>query len=114
MKAPLLERARTVCEAQGLPFQTGLYTKTPAPKSYVVATPLADTFDVFADNAPGFEVEEVRLSLFTKTNYLQARTRLTTALLASGLTVTARRYVGFEDDTGYHHYAIDVAAHNPF
>ena len=114
MTAPLLERTRTVCESQGLPFQTGLYTKTPAPKSYVVATPLADTFDVFADNTPGVEVEEVRLSLFTKTNYLQARTQLTTALLAADLTVTGRRYVGFEDDTGYHHYAIDVAAHNPF
>ena len=114
MTAPLLERTLTVCESQGLPFQTGLYTKTPAPKSYVVATPLADTFDVFADNTPGVEVEEVRLSLFTKTNYLQARTRLTKALLTAGLTVTGRRYVGFEDDTGYHHYAIDVAAHNQF
>ena len=112
MTPPLLERAKAVCEGQGLPFQTGLYTKTPAPKSYVVATPLADTFDVFADNTPGVEVEEVRLSLFTKTNYLQARTKLTTGLLAADLTVTGRRYVGFEDDTGYHHYAIDVAAHN--
>ena len=24
-------------------------------------------------------------------------------------TITDRRYIGHEDDTGYHHYAIDVA-----
>lgn len=31
------------------------------------------------------------------------------ALLAAGLTVTARSYIGFEEDTGYHHYNVDVA-----
>ena len=28
-----------------------------------------------------------------------------------GMTITDRRYIGHEDDTGYHHYAIDVAHH---
>ena len=31
------------------------------------------------------------------------------AILAAGITITDRRYIGHEDDTGYHHYAIDVA-----
>ena len=31
------------------------------------------------------------------------------ALLSADFTVTARKYVGHEDDTGYHHYAVDTA-----
>ena len=30
-------------------------------------------------------------------------------LLTAGFTITDRRYIAHEDDTGYHHYAIDVA-----
>jgi len=25
------------------------------------------------------------------------------------MTITDRRYIGYENDTGYHHYAVDVA-----
>lgn len=31
------------------------------------------------------------------------------AVLNADMTITDRRYIGFETDTGYHHYAIDVA-----
>lgn len=34
---------------------------------------------------------------------------VTNALLAAEMTVTERQYLGFETDTGYHHYNIDVA-----
>lgn len=112
--APLLQRITTVADQLGLPIEVGLFTATPAPDTYLVATPLADLFDVFADNQPGIEVEEVRLGLFTKGNYLTERDRLTTALIEAGLTITARRYVGFEADTKYHHYGLDLAAHNPY
>ncbi|MEX3505468.1 hypothetical protein [Corynebacterium sp. LK2510] len=107
---PLLERITTVADELGIPFAVGLYTATPLPDTYLVATPLTDSFDVFADNQPAVEVEEVRLGLFTKSNYLEVRDRLTAALLDAGLTVTARRYVGFEPDTGFHHYGVDVAS----
>lgn len=108
---PLLERITAVADQLGLPIAVGLYTATPLPDTYLVATPLAD---VFSDNQPGVEVEEVRLSLFTKGNYLAERDRLTTAFLNAGLVITARRYVGFEPDTGFHHYGVDLAAHNPY
>ena len=111
---PLLEQVTQIASQLGLPIAVGLYTYTPAPDTYLVATPLADTFDVFADNTPGAEIEEVRLSLFATGNYLPARDRLTHALISAGLTVTARRYVGYEADTGYHHYAIDIATHHQF
>ena len=35
--------------------------------------------------------------------------QITSALLSSEITITDRRYIGHENDTGYHHYAIDVA-----
>jgi len=31
------------------------------------------------------------------------------ALLSSDITITARQYIGFEAESGYHHYNIDVA-----
>ena len=43
------------------------------------------------------------------TNYLQRKRQITSALLGAEFTITDRVYLGYEDDTGYHHYAIDVA-----
>lgn len=110
----LLEQLTTIADKLGLPFEVGLYTAAPAPETYLVATPLTDVLDVFVDNRPTVEVEEVRLALFTKSNYLDLRNRVTRALLDAGLTITARTYVGFETDTGFHHYAIDVATHHTY
>lgn len=31
------------------------------------------------------------------------------AVMYIGVAITDRRYIGYEQDTGYHHYAIDVA-----
>ncbi|AHI22086.1 hypothetical protein FYJ24_08370 [Actinomycetaceae bacterium WB03_NA08] len=114
MTAPLLEQLTAIADQEGLPIAVGLFTDSPAPATYLVATPLSDVFDVFADNRPGVEIEEVRLAVFTTGNYLTTRDRLTRGLLDADLTVTARRYVGFEADTGYHHYAIDVASHHQY
>ncbi|MDO5722406.1 MAG: hypothetical protein Q4P06_07700 [Actinomycetaceae bacterium] len=111
---PLLEQLTHMADGLGLPFEVGLYTQTPPPTTYLVATPLTDGFEVYADNTPGVEVEEARLSLFTRGSYLPARDRLTRALIDTGLTITARHYVGFEADTGYHHYVIDTATHHPY
>ena len=80
-----------------------------APDEYLVFTPLYDSFELHADNAPNAEVQEVRISLFSKGNYNRTASRLVKALLDSDITITARKYVGHEDDTGYHHYAVDTA-----
>ena len=81
---------------------------------YLVLTPITDGFDVFADNLPGYEVSEVRISLFIKSNYIQRKNQITKLLLLSGFTITGRWYVEYEQDTGYHHYAIDVAKEYKF
>jgi len=92
----------------GIPLETGAFTGK-APDEYVVIIPLSDTFEVHADNAPGLEVQEVRLSLFTKGSYTKWKKELGAALLNAEFTVTGRRYLGYENDTGYHHYSVDVA-----
>ena len=91
-----------------LPVETGVFSGVP-PDEYLVLTPLTDDFALFGDNAPLMDVSEVRISLFSKGNYLQRKRQITGALLRAGFVITGRTYVGHEDDTGYHHYAIDVA-----
>ena len=91
-----------------LPVETGVFSGK-APDEYIVITPMADTFELHADNHPQFETQEARLSLFSKGNYIKRKNAAVRALLAADFTITSRLYVGHEDDTGYHHYAIDVA-----
>jgi len=92
----------------GLPVETGVFSDT-APDEYIVLTPLADTFQLHADNIPEIDVQYVRVSLFSRGNYLAMKRKIETALLESDITITGRRYSGHENDTGYHNYAIDVA-----
>ena len=91
-----------------MPVETGIFSDA-APDTYLVLTPLSDSFDLHADNQLGIDTQEVRLSLFCRENYMKIKNTLVRALLAADVTVTDRRYIGHEDDTGYHHYAIDVA-----
>ena len=104
---PFLKPAQS-SSRNGLPVETGVFSDEP-PGEYVVVTPLADTYELHADNLPGYETQEARLSLFSKGNYLKRKGQLSNALLAADFVITDRRYIGHEDDTGYHHYAIDVA-----
>lgn len=103
----ILEELNTLLEPI-LPIETGVFSKVP-PDKYVIITPMADSFELFADNKPGLEVQEVRLSLYAKGNYLTVKNKIVRSLLSADFTITDRRYIGHEDDTGYHHYAIDVA-----
>lgn len=104
----LLSDLNDIAADCGVPVETGVFSDTP-PDSYVVLTPLSDTFDLVADNAPGVDVQEVRISLFVKGSYTTLKNSIIRALLAADTTITDRRYIGHEDDTGFHHYAIDVA-----
>ena len=75
----------------------------------MVITPMADTFELHADNSPGYDTQEARLSLFVKGSYTAIKDTLVRALLGADFCITDRRYIAHEDDTGFHHYAIDVA-----
>ena len=93
-----------------LPVETGVFSDTP-PDRYAVVTPLADEFDLHADTQPGVDIQAARISLFDKGNYTKMKNQIICAVLSAEMTITDRRYIGHEDDTGFHHYAIDVAKH---
>ncbi len=103
----LLEELNTVLTPL-VPIETGVFSGSP-PDRYLVITPMTDTFDLYTDDAPRHETQEARLSLFDKGNYITIKNAIVRALLAVDIIITDRRYIGHEDDTGYHHFAIDVA-----
>ena len=73
----LLSDLQALVESCGVSVETGVFSGK-APDTYLVITPLSDSFELHA-------------------------------LLGADFYITDRRYIGFETETGYHHYAIDVA-----
>ena len=94
----------------GIPLETGVFSET-APDTYIVVVPLTDTFGVNADDSPTYDVQEARISLYSKGNYGADKNRIVRLLLSEDFSITGRQYIGFEADTGYHHYVVDVAKH---
>ncbi len=92
----------------GIPMGVGSFPGTAPDDVYIVILPIADNFALYADNQPLSEIQAARVSLFVKGNYLAPLRRITAALLATGFTVTERRFISFEEDTGYFHYAVEV------
>ena len=91
-----------------VPLETGVFSE-PAPNRYAVITPMVDMFELYTDNKPRHEIQEARISLFDKGNYTAIKNQIVRILLDADFIITDRRYIGYENDTGYHHYAIDVA-----
>ena len=106
----ILEELNDLLSNLGIPVETGEFSDS-APDTYSVLTPLTDRFEVYGDNLPLIDVNEVRISLFTKGNYLETKRQITKALLQANFTITDRLFVGFEKDTKYFHLALDVAKH---
>lgn len=104
----LLSELFAIAKKMNIAVETGVFSGTP-PDTYFVLSPVADGLTLQADNEPNAEVQEVRVSLFCKGNYNAVKNNFTRECLNTDITVTDRRYIGHEDDTGYHHYAIDVA-----
>ena len=96
-----------------LPIETGTFSQPP-PARYLVLTPLMESFHLYADDRPQHEIQEVRLSLFDRGNYNTLKNQIIQTLQQAEITITDRRYLGFEEDTGYHHFVIDVAKDYPW
>ena len=71
----LLSDLTTLVETLDIPVETGVFSDT-APDRYLVLVPLSDTFDIHADNSPGIDVQEVRISLYTKGSYTKEKNAL--------------------------------------
>ena len=103
-----LAELKRIAEVLGLPSGAVSFEKK-APETYLVFTPLYDDLLLYADNRPLMQTEEVRISLFSKENYLLWKRRLTDILLEQDFIITERRFLELEEDTGYYHYSLDVA-----
>lgn len=91
-----------------IPIETGVFTDK-APDQYMVAVPMADVFALHADNSPTGETQEARISIYTQGSYTKAKNAVVKVLLRDDYTITGRQYIGYETETGYHHYNVDVA-----
>ena len=103
----LLSDLKSLISSLGIPVETGVFSEK-APDEYTVLIPLSDEFFAYADDQPGADVQSVRISLYTKRNYKNLKRNILHALLNAGYSITERQYMGFEYDTKYHHYNIDV------
>ena len=104
----ILRDIKAVLKPTGLPIETGIFNGK-APEEYLVITPMNDLFELYADNLPQHEIQEARISLFTKQNYMARKNEIVGLIIAADFTITDRRYIGLERDTSFHHFAIDVA-----
>jgi hypothetical protein len=107
----LLEELYTTINSMGIPISTGVFADKP-PDTYVVLTPMTDDFPLCADDVPIVETQEARISLFTKTNPRLIHNAITRALIQAGITIVSRSYVEYEEDTAFHHYAVDCMKEN--
>ena len=103
----ILYELTPIFEELEIPIETGIMSGRPL-DTYAVLTPMSERFDVFADNRPQIETQEVRISLFTRKNYIKIKNQLVKCLIQADFTILERRYIDYENDTKYHHYAIDV------
>lgn len=104
----ILSELKTILSKLNISLETGVFSGAP-PDKYLVLTPLSDNFALFGDNVPSIDVQEVRISIFSKNNYIALKNQLVKQLLQADFVITDRRYIGHEDDTGFHHYVIDAA-----
>lgn len=100
---------KTIIEELGIPVETSEFSGD-VPTAYVVLTPLADNYELFGDNKPQAESQEARVSLFNFGNYIENKNKICEAIIEADLMITNRLYAGFDKETGYHNYAIDVAS----
>lgn len=103
----LLKEINSILNYLNIPIETGVFSKVP-PDEYIVLTPIVDRLELFADDIAQSEISEVRISLFTKNNYIKRKKEIAKLLLKADMTITSQQYVDFENDTKYYHYAIDV------
>ena len=104
----VLSDINATLEQLGIPLETGVF-KDEAPDKYIVVVPMADSFELHADNTPGYDVQEARISLYAKGSYTKDKNAIVRALLGADFIITDRRYIGYETETGYFHYNVDVA-----
>ena len=105
-----LSELGSILSALHIPWETGAFTNN-VPDEYVVLLPIGEQFDILADNRPVYDIQRVRLSIFSKGNYNIIKNKLVRSLLDADFFFSDRRYIGYDSTAGYHQYVLDVAKH---
>lgn len=109
----ILQELTSLITGQNLRVETGIF-KDKAPDTYIVLIPLSDSYPLNADDGPLVDLQECRISIFSKSNYLTIKKTITNLMITNGICVTARTFNGFDTGSGYYQYSIDVAKnYNP-
>lgn len=66
----ILSEVKELLSSLNIPIETGVFSKE-APNEYIVLVPLADSYPLNADNVPQTDQQELRITLFTKGNYVR-------------------------------------------
>lgn len=103
----ILADVKAILDAEKIPNEVGVFNKEPAPATYAVVVPLNETLEN-ADNNPVCEVQAARIALYTKGNYRATARAIAEGCLEADMCISDRRYIEHEDDTGYHHYEIEI------
>ena len=104
----ILSEVKELLSSLNIPIETGVFSKE-APNEYIVLVPLSDSYPLNADDMPQTDLQEVRITVFTKSNYIKLKNRIIGRLLSNFFYINDRRYNGYDTDAGYHQYTIDVA-----
>ena len=104
----ILEELQTVLGSLPAPIETGVFSEK-VPDAYMVLVPMTDSFALHGDNAPLVDVQEVRISIYAKGSYTKLKNAVVRKLLSADFMITARQYIGYETETGYHHYNVNTA-----
>lgn len=104
----ILCEIKKLLESLQIPIETGVFSEE-APSEYIVLIPLADSYPLNANDIPQVDKQEVRITIFTKSNYIKLKNRICGLLLNHYFYITDRRYNGYDTDAGYHQYTVDVA-----
>ena len=71
----ILSEVKSIIETLNIPVETGTFSDK-APDEYIVLVPLADSFPLNADDEPQTDKQELRISIFTKGNYIRLKNRI--------------------------------------
>ena len=89
----LLSELKTVADACSIPVETGVFSGVP-PDLYLVITPMADTFELHADDSPGYDTQEARMRIFALPTAGMSPMRMIPAFITTPLTW--RNYTNYE------------------
>ena len=103
----ILEEVKSLLDITGIPIETGVFDGD-APERYIVLIPMDDEFPLCADDFPQTDLQTLRITLFTKKNYLRDKNTIVEILLMHGFAVTNRKFNGYDSSTGYYQNTIDV------